>query len=62
LRHVDKKKQSREIKKGEEVQEHKHEGETVNLEVRATKTRIEFRAGNDVVGLRQIWKEVGISR
>ena len=62
MRHVDKKKQSREIKKGEEVQEHKHEGETVNLEVRATKTRIEFRAGNDVVELRQIWKEVGISR
>src|SRR6266699_3518248 len=50
LRHVDKKKQSREIKKGQEVQEHKHEGETVNLEVRTTKTRIEFRAGDDVVG------------
>lgn len=50
LRHVEKKKQSREIKKGQEVQEHKHEGETVNLEVRATKTRIEFRAGDTVVG------------
>ena len=50
LRHVEKKKQSREIKKGQEVQEHKHEGETVNLEVRTTKTRIEFRAGDDVVG------------
>lgn len=50
LRHVDKKKQSREIKKGDEVKEHKHEGETVNLEVRATKTRIEFRAGDTVVG------------
>jgi len=50
LRHVEKKKQSREIKNGQEVQEHKHEGETVNLEVRATKTRIEFRAGDTVVG------------
>src|SRR5882724_531443 len=48
LRHVEKKKQSREIKNGQEVQEHKHEGETVNLEVRATKTRIEFRAGDTV--------------
>lgn len=50
LRHVEKKKQSREIKKGDEVKEHKHEGETVNLEMRCTKTRIEFRAGDDVVG------------
>lgn len=50
LRHVEKKKQSRDIKKGAEVKEHKHEGETVNLEVRATKTKIEFRAGDDVVG------------
>lgn len=50
LRHVDKKKQSREIKKGQKAEEHKHEGETVNLEVRTTKTKIEFRAGDDVVG------------
>lgn len=50
LRHVEKKKQSRQIKKGAEVKEHPHEGETINLEVRATKTRIEFRSGNDVVG------------
>jgi len=50
LRHVEKKKQSREIKKDAKVEEHKHEGETVNLEVRATKTRIEFRAGDTVVG------------
>jgi len=50
LRHVTKKKQSREIKKDEEVKEHPHEGETVNLEVRATSSRIEFRSGNDVVG------------
>jgi phage gp45-like len=50
LRHVEKKKQSREIKKGDEVKEHPHEGETVNLEVRTTKTRIEFRAGDKVIG------------
>jgi len=50
LRHVEKKKQSREIKKGAQVEDFKHEGETVNLEVRATKTRIEFRAGDTVVG------------
>jgi phage gp45-like len=50
LRHVEKKKQSREIKKGQEVKEHPHEGETVNLEVRTTKKRIEFRAGDEVVG------------
>ncbi len=50
LRHVKKEKQSREIKQGQEVQEHKHEGETVNLEVRATSSRIEFRAGDEVVG------------
>jgi phage gp45-like len=50
LRHVVKSKQKREIKEGEEVKEHKHEGETVNMEVRATKTRIEFRAGDQVVG------------
>jgi phage gp45-like len=50
LRHVNKKKQSREIKENEEVKEHPHEGETVNMEVRATKNRIEFRAGDQVVG------------
>lgn len=50
LRHVEKKKQEREIKKGAEVKEHKHEGETVNLEVRCTKTKIEFRSGDDVIG------------
>ncbi len=50
LRHVVKSKQSREIKKGQQVQSHKHEGETVNLEVRTTSSRIEFRAGDTVVG------------
>lgn len=50
LRHVNKAKQPREIKEGQEVPEHKHEGETVNTEVRTTKNRIEFRVGDDVVG------------
>lgn len=50
LRHVKKKKQPREIKEGQKVEDPKHQGETVNLEVRATSTRIEFRAGDDVVG------------
>jgi hypothetical protein len=49
MRHVQKSKQSREIKKGQEVQEHKHEGETVNTEVRCTKDKIEFRIGDEVV-------------
>jgi hypothetical protein len=31
-------------------QDYKHEGETVNTEVRCTKGRIEFRAGDKVVG------------
>jgi phage gp45-like len=50
LRHVAKKKQSREIKQGQKIDDPKHSGETVNLEVRATSSRIEFRAGDDVVG------------
>lgn len=50
LRHVAKKKQKREIKEGQQVEEPHHEGETVNLEVRATSSRIEFRAGDTVVG------------
>ena len=49
MRHVEKKKQSREIKKGQKVEKHKHEGESVNTEVRCTKTRIEFRFGDEVV-------------
>jgi phage gp45-like len=31
-------------------QDYKHEGETVNTEMRVTKGRIEFRSGDDVVG------------
>lgn len=50
LRHVKVKKQPREIKKGEEVKDHKHEGDEVNMEVRVTSSRIEFRVGDTVVG------------
>jgi len=50
LRHATKSKQTREIKKDQKVPDHPHEGETVNLEVRATSSRIEFRAGDTVVG------------
>lgn len=51
LRHVNvTEKQKRELKKGEEVKDHKHEGDSVNAEVRCTKDRIEFRFGDQVVG------------
>ena len=50
LRHVTVEKQKREIKKGDQVPDHKHEGDSVNLEVRCTSGRIEFRAGDTVVG------------
>lgn len=51
LRHVNvTEKQKRELKKGEEVKDHKHEGDSVNAEVRCTKDRIEFRFGDEVVG------------
>jgi phage gp45-like len=64
MRHVEKKKQERNLKGatndgggGSEQQQqqksqkdYKHEGETVNTEVRCTAKRIEFRAGDDVVG------------
>ena len=42
--------QPEEIKEGEKVEEHKHEGETVNLEVRVTKNRISFLAGDTEIG------------
>ncbi len=51
IRHVDKQKQKREIKKGDKVEEHKHEGETVNTEVRLYKDKIEFRIGDKVVAV-----------
>lgn len=50
LRHVSGEKQNRKLKKGEKVPDHPHEGKTVNLEVRCTKDRIEFRSGDEVVG------------
>lgn len=50
LRHVKKKKQPREIKEGQKIEDPKHQGETINLELRCTSTRIEFRAGDTVVG------------
>lgn len=34
----------------QQQQDFKHEGESVNLEVRVSKARIEFRSGDDVVG------------
>jgi phage gp45-like len=64
LRHVEKKKQERKKRGqaggssgaagqqsgGQSAQDFKHEGDTVNLEVRVSKKRIEFRSGDDVVG------------
>jgi phage gp45-like len=50
LRHVSGPKQNRKIKKGEKPPDHPHEGKTVNCEVRCTKDRIEFRAGDEVFG------------
>jgi hypothetical protein len=50
LRHVSGEKQKRELKKGEQVPDHPHEGKTVNAEIRCTSSRIEFRFGDDVVG------------
>jgi phage gp45-like len=51
MRHVEKKKQPRPKGNGsKEGADHKHEGESVNTEVRCTKNRIEFRAGEKVVG------------
>jgi phage gp45-like len=61
LRHVNKKMQSHKIEKqqqggggqqaaGQQQEKYKHEGDSVNTEVRCTKDRIEFRAGDTVVG------------
>jgi hypothetical protein len=62
LRHVEKKKQERKKSGGggggggpsaqgqQQQQDFKHEGESVNLEVRVNKKRIEFRSGDTVVG------------
>jgi len=51
LRHVTKSKQSREIKEGQEVQDHKHEGETVNTEVRTTSKQIQILDSDQVVAV-----------
>ena len=50
LRHVNKKLQPREIKKGETAKEHKHEGESVNMEVQVTASRINFVTGTTTMG------------
>jgi phage gp45-like len=56
LRHVEKQKQQRPgqaqggAQSGGGAQDYKHEGESINLEVRVSKTRIEFRSGDNVVG------------
>jgi hypothetical protein len=60
MRHVEKPRQQRKkqqqqqqqqgIPLAAEQQNYKHEGESVNTEVRCTKDRIEFRAGDTVVG------------
>lgn len=52
VRHVQKKKQPREIKEGQDIPDPKHEGEKVNLEDRTTKDQRQTRDGDDaVVGL-----------
>jgi phage gp45-like len=52
LRHVSLKKQKHEIGENEQVQDHKHEGDSVNTEVRTTSGTIEFYApGDKKVGL-----------
>ena len=50
MRHVSKSPQARPKEGSEEGKDHKHEGESVNTEIRCTKGRIEFRAGDKVVG------------
>lgn len=49
LRHVNKKKQSREIKKGQKQEDAKHAGESVNTEVKCTKDRISFMLDGEEV-------------
>ena len=50
LRHVKKDMQSHDGEKVKEEKDYKHEGKEINTEVRVTKNRIEFRAGDQVVG------------
>lgn len=49
--------EEQEKKTKEERGKHKHEGETVNTEVRCTKNRIEFRTGDKVVGYYDVSKD-----
>jgi len=49
--------QEQEKKTKEERGKHKHEGESVNTEIRCTKNRIEFRAGEKVVGYYDVAKD-----
>lgn len=53
LRHVTKEKQKRDLKEGEEPEEHVHEGkpEEVDTEVRASKDKIELLDGQTVVAV-----------
>lgn len=50
LRHVNKSGQAKKPDPNAKPGDYKHEGESVNCEVRATANRIEFRAGDTVVG------------
>jgi hypothetical protein len=53
VRHVEKQKQKRGQSGGGQgggQQDFKHEGESVNTEMRVSKNRIEFRSGDTVVG------------
>lgn len=49
--------QSQGGQQGQSQQDFKHEGEAVNTEVRCTKNRIEFRAGDKVVGYYDVAKK-----
>src|SRR6185369_9964990 len=52
MRHVDKQPQSRDLSAGEQQQEeYKHEGETVNTEVRTSKKKIEILDGETVIAV-----------
>jgi phage gp45-like len=53
LRHVKKDKQKREIKEGEEPEDHVHEGKAdqVNTEVRASAKKIEILDGEDIIAV-----------
>lgn len=68
LRHVTKEKQSREIKEGEDPEEHVHEGKAdqVNTEIRATAKKIEILDGETVIAVYskedKSWKFSGFNK